>query len=346
MKKIPNKGGKVFLFYLLSGWITFGYTNLGIALNTGEPKQLFAYVACEDKRIYKIDLLKNKLINRTEEIIEIGRPTTIDIDPKNKKLFVGSERGHWQKYYSPIVALEIGTSSMKVSSCFDLVVEKGIGDFIGVFAVYEIRVSPDGNELYVGYAHPKYSKGSTIVNSRTGKIIKGLNFHINKGSIFSSTGREVCNIWPGGSKEIALSPGKKKIKRWEGGIAVYDIVQNKRIILQRMPKAFKKKSTISLNPPWEKIKTPLSIIEEWKILKQIDRDNGDLISVLDLKNMTKGLTTSVKYPTIFSNGHKAIIPMIGKNYQGYVVIIDLKNKKITAKIEVGRSPTNIVLSEY
>jgi YVTN family beta-propeller protein len=54
----------------------------------------------------------------------------------------------------------------------------------------------------------------------------------------------------------------------------------------------------------------------------------------------------VKYPTIFSNGHKAIIPMIGKNYQGYVVIIDLKNKKITAKIEVGRSPTNIVLSEY
>ena len=308
-------------------------------LGSEEKKEnIFAYVACEDKRIYKIDLAKNEVILRSDEIRELGNPTAIDIDKKRGRLYVASERGHWQTKYSPIVVLDLSTLPIKVLNQFDLIVDEPMGEFIGVSAVYDIVVSPDGDSLYIGYAHPKYSGATPVVDSKTGEIIRRLDFIINKGSIFSPDGKEVAAIWPSGSRSIEKD-GRKELREWSGGVAVHDIEHNKMISRKEV-----KKDKIGLYPPWGKIETPYVYLKDYKLLTMYNRDSEKIVSQIDLQEITKGLGTSNRYPLVFDKGEKAIISMIGENWQGYAVVIDLGKKEVIGKIGVGKYPTNPVLS--
>src|SRR4030042_1247049 len=173
-----------------------------ISFASEEKGKLFAYVACEDRRIYVIDMDKNDLIFKTDEVREMGRPTAIDIDQIRGQLYVASERGYWQENYFPIISLNINSCPIKIIKEFPLIIDKPTGKFEGVSAVYAIVVSTDGNNLYILYAHPKYYGVSAIVDRNTGNLIGSIDFIIRKSSIFSPDGKEVAEIWPSGSKAV------------------------------------------------------------------------------------------------------------------------------------------------
>jgi len=299
----------------------------------------YAYVACEDRRIYKVDIDKGEIVSKSDEIKDMGRPTAIDMDKINGKLYVASERGHWQLRYSPIIVIDIKSQPMKMINKFDLIVEKSDNPYTNVSAVYEIVVSPDGKYLYAGYAHPKYSKGTTVIDTQTGMIIGHLDFVIDERSIFSTDGSQIANIWPGGSKFIKKN-GQEIERRWDGGVAVYDINRN-----QMISKKGAKRDKIGLHPPWKKISYPLFVISNYKYLKAIDRDSGNILYEIKLGEVTGGSSTS-RRPLVIDNGSKVVFSILGQGWQGYIVVIDLVNKALIKKIPVGLGPTNVVLSTY
>jgi hypothetical protein len=309
-----------------------------ISFASEEKGKLFAYVACEDRRIYVIDMDKNDLIFKTDEVREMGRPTAIDIDQIRGQLYVASERGYWQENYFPIISLNINSCPIKIIKEFPLIIDKPTGKFEGVSAVYEIVVSPDGNNLYILYAHPKYYGVSAIVDRNTGNLIGSIDFIIRKSSIFSPDGKEVAEIWPGGSKAVEKN-GKQILREWSGGVAVFNIKQNKLISQKEIIK-----DKVKLTPPWYEIPYPLYVVNNHRNLRSINRNTGKTISEVDLEKITEGLNTSIKSPLIFDRGKKTVIPMSDKTGQGYTVLIDLEKMEMIRKIDVGKSPTNIVLS--
>lgn len=317
-----NRRTSGFLIVILG--LMLAITNSAVGLEE-KAEKLFAYVACEDRRIYVVDLVENNIVLRSDEIREAGLPTAIDIDQKRGRLYMASERGRWQEKYSPIIVLDVSTTPMQVVNQFNLVEEQRTGSFVRVSAVYEIYVSPDGEKLLLGYSHPKYNRKTTVVDSTTGQILYQLDFKIHLDEIvFSSDHTKIAKIW-------------------EKGRAVYDLIENKRLSLKKGQEVFS--DGIGLNPPWAKISSPLYTIENYKYLKGIDRNNGKSVLNIDLEAITGGLNTSIKHPLLYDKGSKTIIPMVGVDRQGYVIIIDLEKKQIISKIEVGKNPTNLVLNK-
>ncbi len=305
----------------------------------------FAYVACADKSVYIVDIMKNKLVHKTDEFAPLGTPTEIAIDQKHQKIYVANERGDWQYKYSAIVIFDITTLPINVLKEMDLIIDKPNGPFIGVSAVYGILVSSDGKTLYALYAHPSY-QGTTVIDSETGKIKGLLDFYINRGSVFSPDGKAIAEMWPSGSK-IIEKDGDKKLMEWSGGVAVYDIEKNKMISRKEI-----QKDGIGLQPPWGKIEAPFIYLKDYKMLEMYNRETGKIISQIDIVDITGGLITADRYPFSFDNNKKIILSMTDnatktdKMRKGYVVVIDLVKKKIVSKIEVGPSPTNVVLSSF
>ncbi len=305
-----------------------------------ERDGVFAYVVCEDKRLYIIDLSNNEVILRSGILSELGRPTSIAIGTKQKRLFIANELGSGQLKYSPIVVFDINTSQVRTMGQFDLIVDRRFGAFGGVSAVYEVVVSPDGKRLYLGYSHPNYARGTTVVNSETGEIVGMLDFIITANSIFSPDGKQVAEIWPGGNKSVE-NDGRMSLKKWSAGVAVYDIEQNKMISRKEV-----EKDKVGLFPPWNKIEGPLLYITNNKMLTAVDRDRGTPIYEIDLSNISQGLAVFTRYPLTIGNGEKAIVTMVSKDGKWYVAVVDLRKKEVVGNIRIGANPTNIVLSNF
>jgi len=293
---------------------------------TGAREVHQAYVVCGDGKIYVIDVEKGQLLTVSSVIPElaIGKPTCIDIDRSKKILYVGCERRLGKRYmaskyrrYYPIIAVDL--KRMEVIKKFTL-------DAGNICPVYEIKLSPDGRRIYAGYAHPKYrwsnpayGGGSVVIDVSTGDIIGALSFRVHPYSIFSKDGRRVTEI---------------RADR----VTVYDVEKDERVLTWEASELFKK--GLGLNPLGRKLKGPLCIIENHKVLKKIDRLTGKVLSQLTLDG-----ETMMKYPVITANGEKALISVIKGDFQGYIVIVDLMDDKIYARIKVGRFPTNVVINE-
>jgi hypothetical protein len=329
-------------------------------------KSNYAITVGMDRRIYIVDLNTLKVIKKSEPFMEIGRPTSIDYDKIRGRLYVASERGYlWevnsrgrtpQVAYYPLTVFEIGAESIKLVDKYKLEEGEPLGEFETVWAIYEIKLSPDGRKIFAGYAHPKYhwsnpayGGGSAVVDASTGNIIGVLSFRIRQlNSIFSADGKKMCMIYPPGSR-IIKKDGEEKIKKWKGYVVTYDIEKNQKI--EKIEAEDLIRSKRGFNPLWGKIDTPIVKIPfesdgtGWRRLKIYDRMSGEEISEIDLKEISGGLTPSRDYVLFLPGGkHKVILPMVGKSGR-YLVIIDLKEKKIEAKIEIDAVPSNIILTD-
>ena len=229
------------------------------------------YVACQDKRIYVIDISRKKVLDVSDPIPELGNPTCIDVSGDGKTLYIGSERGYMESSYCPIVVVDLNT--MKVKRKFYLEIEEPSGY---ISAVYNIRVSPDGSKLFVGYANPKYRGGSVVIDADKGEILKHLKgFYVDQNSSFSKDGRYVCNIRP-------------------DEIIVYDVQSGRKL---KRSLEYLLRLGQGLNPPWRQFKAPLCVIEKQKdryILKAVNRLNGKLLWEKEIEKET-GLLVSDRY---------------------------------------------------
>jgi hypothetical protein len=305
----------------------------------GENEGEYAYVACQDKKIYVIDVGKKCLSKVSRKIEGIGNPTSIDIDAEKSVLYIASERGNWQEKYRPIMKLTIDMSGFDVVKKFDFASNYVDDHFKRIYAVYSIVVSPAGDKLYVLYAHPDYSGSTAVVDSSTGKIINELNFIIDRGTVFSPNGNEVATSWPSGSKKI--KNGKEyKIKKWPGGVATFSIKENKKLMQKEIGR-----DNIGLNPEWKKKKKPFLYMRDSKMLEVYNSATARMVKKINLSSVTNGLISTTKYPVLFDGNNKFIISMVSIKGRGYVVIMDLVESKLIQAIEVGENPTNVILGD-
>jgi hypothetical protein len=320
-------------------------------------EKMYAYIACIDHRLYIIDLASNSLYLKSEEIKEIGNPYNIALDSNKGKLFIANGRGRiWDtNMWSPILVLDIRHSPIKVIDKFDLIAEKT--DFIfedksnslkgnpnfmekkEKREVYKIVLSPDGSRLYVGYGHPDYSKGETIIDSQTGKILGKTNFYMGWDPVFSPDGKQYAGIFPE-RKIVMNNEGKQEEKEWPARVTVYDIDQNKTVLYKEL-----KGDRSGLYPPWKKTQGPLDVFYR-QYLERYDRDTGKIIAKLDLELLT-GLKTHAEQGVVYNNGKNAAIigsSLIGKEIKTFVVTIDLENEEVLGKVEIVPTMSRIVLS--
>ena len=70
---------------------------------------------------------------------------------------------------------------------------------------------------------------------------------------------------------------------------------------------------------------------------------GKKVSNINLGNISKGLIPDGNFVSYFFNDiNKVILPMYRKG-KGYVVIINIKEKKIVTKIKINSAISNIIL---
>lgn len=289
-----------------------------------------------DRRVYIIDLNKSKVIKKSDVFPEMGRPTSIDFDKRNGRLYIGSGRGYRQRIYYPLVVLKIRGNSIKLIEKFERL-EKGKE---GVYEIYTLKLSPDGKELFLGYGG--YEGGTAVFNSFSREIVEKLNFYIGENSIFSPDGKKVCNIL---SPLSIIVDGKELVAEWrqKGCVITYDIEENKEIEKIEAKDLFA--SGRGLNPPWEKIDTPLIRVEIMGFgsdpghLTAYDRLTGKEIYKIDLRDTSGRPLPLNDYVLLLPDDkNKALIPLAG----GYLGIIDLKEKKLAARINIGSVSTNVV----
>lgn len=296
---------------------------LGTAAEAAQPN---CYVAGKDRRVYTLDIEKWQVAAISDPIPELGRPTCMDISRDGKTLYIGSEPGHYQMDYFPIVALDVRT--MKVKSKFRL---EPYPDTGYISAVYTIRTSHNGKTLFASYANPKYIGGSVVVDAETGAILRHLSFYVSQNSALSDDGEYVSRI------------RKDRVR-------TYSLQNNQELPSVSVEELFS--SGRGLNPPWANLKTPLCVIDRDRtseghirhVFRVVDRSNGD---ILHEKSVYEQTGLSARYPLAISHSGRnmVLLPTVGQGgASGYVISFDLDKARFGVPINVGAYPTNVVCS--
>ncbi|MFH1823923.1 MAG: hypothetical protein ABH873_01690 [Candidatus Firestonebacteria bacterium] len=295
-------------------------------------KNQLAFIVCTDKKIYVIDTNSEKLIKTAGPFEELGHPSSIDIDSKNGILYISNE--HARRQISQYGIIGISIEKMEVIKRIKLdsdTPEHGSPE------VYQIRYSPEGI-IYAGYYNPKHNKLTTAINPDSGEIMFASDIPIDQESIFSSDGKKMVAIWPG---------GKRGDKTWVPGVALYEDMQDEsKKKVQEGDKIFTDGN--GLNPPWEKLKLPLLVIEAG-VMKSINRLTGKMIYEINLESLNSfrfnNYMIYIPLCAVTSDGNKALITFNCNDKKSYCAIINLKDREINTMIEIGAGPTNVVLDK-
>jgi hypothetical protein len=304
------------------------------------PRQTFAYVACEDKRIYEVDIAGGKVITTSKMIEDMGRPTAADIDVKTGRLYVGSERGRSQNDYYPLVAVDV-THDFDVVAKYTLDRAHAVVDRFApnrnVHAVYGVRTSVFDGRLYLGYAAPDYSGGKyAIFNPHQGEITGQTAVPILPQVEFFPDESKIASIWASQSKTV-----NGTVQKRAGGIVVQEVATGKTLSSIEVP------DNRGLHPPWGKLSSPLVYLSlPDNILHVHNRDSGETIAALDLIRVT-GMTPSSGTAAWVAHSGEVVLSMVKSNSdgstRGFVVTIDPIHSKVVQSIEVGPHPTNAVV---
>ena len=65
-----------------------------LLIGGGQARQQLVYVACEDKRVYAVDLASGEVVARSNPIEGMGRPTSIAFVAETSRLYIGSDRDY------------------------------------------------------------------------------------------------------------------------------------------------------------------------------------------------------------------------------------------------------------
>jgi len=326
-----------------------------------------AYVLCGDDlldeiRAYRVDLLAGEMTSVSEPIDWLGDPHQIAYDPVRSRLYIASMNKKWSPPMWPVTALRARGGEFEVAARFPTnrdnnLLEKaraGEAPDAKVKEAYVVAVSPDGNELYVGHGGV-YEKTGLLMeawDADTGEILRVLRWPIPGVPEWSPDGDHVAAIWPSHDRRV-YEDGEAVTKARKGGVRVINMRTDERRL----------EDNKGLHPPWGRIEEPLVHLFDRAYMEDeevgvYDRDTGEALSKLGIRQLT-GLTLAGNPAIAVLEGGRLIAVSavkrteaeasypprsLGFRREGYVVLIDVMERREVSRTQVGARCTNAVVA--
>jgi len=181
------------------------------------------------------------------------------------------------------------------------------------------------------------SVASLLLHSPLNATIVGrTNVPVQLGDYVSADGTLVAEVWPSGSREIQ-EDGASRFEQWRGGTLVRNIatgdVESRTELIDDQ----------GLHSPWLTELVPFLYVKPGQSQLFIyDPTNGKK-TVMDLQALTSW-TVAQTAPVLLPGSKLAALSMVDGDQHGYVLVVDLVSRQVRSAIEVGPSPTNLVLA--
>jgi len=194
-----------------------------------------------------------------------------------------------------------------------------------------------------------------VWDADTGEVLRGMPTVIESHYEWSADGAHVAEIWPGGDRESVLD-GKVIVKKRKGGVSVRSALTGEKLSLRRL------EDNKGMHPPWGRIEEPLIYLfprnKDLGEARVFDRDTGRMISRFKVRELT-GLHMAGSPEIAVLKGGKLIaasvveqLPPIVYHWpnsvveqeQGYVVLIDVMERREITRTRVGARCTNAVVA--
>ena len=209
------------------------------------------------------------------------------------------------------------------------------------YEVYQIAVSPDGNELYVLHGGRSEGMLAAVWDADTGEVLRELEMYVDPTDIWSPDGRYVAGIWPNRERTREKN-GEITTEETPAGVDVRDVRTGKRVSLTNLD------GGKGLHPPWGRVEGPLIHVHGKGRVLAHDRDTGEVISDFNVEQIT-GLNTwggvSWDEPPVLDDHQTIVLSMFGFGFERtYVVVIDVLQQEEVTRTEVGMKCTNPVVA--
>ena len=292
------------------------------------------YVVGNDRKIYVVDLSGGVVLRESAAIGELGRPTAIAYVAQDSLLFVASERAGRDDFF-PLVSVRVN-ESFDVARTY-LLDSAEAPSVDGKPSVYALVASPDGQRVFLGYVLPNGGL-TTVLDPTSADIIGRSDVPVLPDHYLSQDGRRVAEVWPAGNRVVAQN-GRSEVREWSGGVAVREVLSG--AVVSRTELVADR----GLYPPWaaEDLGPYLYIKPGTAELSVYDRVTGEISKTIDLQSLTH-MALAQTVPVLISNSTQAALTMINPEGRGFVVVIDVSTGHVQSTIEVGPSPTNVVLA--
>ena len=340
------------------------------------PAAPVAYVLCGDDlldeiRAYRVDLLAGELTDVSEPLEWVGAPNHLAYDPVRSRLYVASMNKKWSPPMWPVTSLRVGGGEFEVAGRFptnrddDLLALARAGEAPPgrkmmaerMREAYSVVVSPDGRELYVSYGGlSDTGMLAEVWDADTGETLRALPHPIGRRDEWSPDGDYVAQIRPGGDREFVMD-GKVTVRKWKGMVSVFSTRTAERFA----PKYLQENK--GLHPPWGRIEEPLIYLFPSNFYLQevrvFDRDTGRMISRFKVRELT-GLDQGgeTREIAVLEGGRLIAVSAVkrteapesypprslGFKREGYVVLIDVMERREVSRTRVGERCTNAVVA--
>ena len=335
----------------------------------GAPASPVAYVLCGDDlldeiRAYRADLRAGELTSVSEPLEWVGEPYHLAYDPVRSRLYFASTHKKWHPPMWPVTSLRVGGGEFEVAGRFPTSRENNLleraraGERPPRFVpeAYRVVVSPDGRELYVSYMG--LSDTGAIMqawDADTGEVLRGLPSFISRGATWSPDGSHVAAIWPSRGREVNKE-GEVVAEASKGGVQVISTRTGEKSPLRHL------ENNKGMHPPWGRIEEPLIYLFYWNVdlgaVGAYDRDTGEVLSELEVHRLT-GLHMAGKPSIAVLEGGRLIAVAavkrteapesypprsLGFKREGYVVLIDVMERREVTRTRVGERCTNAVVA--
>jgi len=360
-RHIVLAGGLLAVLVAIASWLW----------NEGEPPASpVAYVLCGndsliESRAYRVDLLAGELAGVSGPIEWLGQPFHLAYDRVRSRLYIASMHNRWLRGMWPVTALRARGGEFEVVNRFstnreeNLLARARAGEKPPnklISEAYRVIVSPDGSDLYVSYSGLSDTGAIMQVwDAETGKILRGLPSVISRAATWSPDGNHVGAIWPSHDREVNKD-GDLVNKSSRGGVRVISTRTGEKSPLQHL------EDNKGLHPPWGRIDEPLIYLFYWNALlgalRVYDRDTGEVLSELEIHGLT-GLDMAGKPEVAVLEGGRLIAvsavertmpnespsPNSGvRQERGYVVLIDVMERREVSRTQVGARCSNAVVA--
>lgn len=320
-----GKVKKIFLIFTLAVVLAVGIFN-----RNDTPSTWYGYVASCDHRIHHVNLDTGELIWSSDELEWMNEPRGIEIDRELSILYVASGSFLPRDDYIPLVAVNLNDT-------LDAVFHSYLYSDSTVFPstiLDGVRLNPILKVLYV--SHLGGEEILTVLDSRTGEILGGLDIPMYRHYEISPDGNHVAEIFPSGSRMIGDT-----FREWNGGVGTWDLRTGEKGAFVEL------EENKGLAPPWgapEELFYFVRMDQEdyTNTLEVYNRDTGELLASHDFRNTFDFSQGGSQTNVTRIPGRKDVVMSIG----GSVIVFDPLTAEVKSRTRVpGNACVNVVITD-
>lgn len=295
--------------------IIVAFFAIGILNWWDKPTIWYGYVASCDQRIHSINLETGKLVWSSNEFEWMANPMGIDIDRERSVLYIASGSYLSRRNFIPLAAIKLNDASDIVFSSY---LYSNSTEFPSATET-GVRLNAELNLLYVG--HLGANELLTVLDSRTGEIVGGLDIPMSHHYEISPDGTAVSDIFPSGSDMIGDTS-----REWRGGVSTWNLLTGEKVSFMELDE------NKGLTPPWGSPEENFYFVsfsyEDYTSTLQVyNRQSGELLAA-------HHLPTTFKFGSGGSQTHVTRIPGrsdVAMSIGDSVVVFDPLTAEIKAR---------------